>query len=81
MNDLMKKLLIDNISLIIHSAATTKFNENLKLSLEMNVLGVQNVLCFAKQCKKLISMVHISTAYVNCIYKEQEIFEELYPSR
>jgi len=52
------------VTVVIHSAATTKFNEKIKLAIEMNTLGVRRMLHLARQCKKLISVVHISTCYV-----------------
>ena len=51
-------------TMIIHSAATTKFTENLKLAVDINVLAVRRVLQIAKRCTNLKSMVHISTCYV-----------------
>jgi len=67
-------------TMIIHSAATTKFTENLKLAVDINVLAVRRVITLAKNCPKLVSMVHISTCYVAADKPNEPIIhEQLYP--
>lgn len=61
-----KETLINEVSIVFHSAATVKFDEHLKLSVQMNVIGVKSMLTLAKQIKKLDSFLHVSTAYANC---------------
>ena len=58
--------LISNINIIIHSAASVDFNQRLDQALQINTLGSLRILKLAKLCKNLKSVVHISTAYVNC---------------
>ena len=56
--------LISNVSVIFHSAATVKFDEDLSKSLMMNVMGTQSVINLAKKVgNNLTSFVHVSTAY------------------
>jgi fatty acyl-CoA reductase len=77
------KFLEKEITLIIHSAATTKFTENLKLAVNLNVLAVQRVVALAKRCTHLNCLVQISTAYVAADKTGQAtgIREELYPMK
>jgi alcohol-forming fatty acyl-CoA reductase len=59
-------LIIREIDVIIHSAATVRFDEPLKLAYEMNVNGVRKMINLAKKLHHLQSFVHVSTAYCNC---------------
>lgn len=72
-----EKLLIENTTIVFHSAATVKFDEEMKLSVEMNVVGVQRVIEFCKKLKKVEAFVHVSTAYANCDKKnvDESIYE------
>ncbi|KAK3907438.1 Putative fatty acyl-CoA reductase [Frankliniella fusca] len=72
-----RELLAEEVSVVFHSAATVKFDEALKLSIEMNMLGTQRMLQLAKQMKKLEAFVHVSTAYCNC--DRSEVREMVYP--
>lgn len=46
--------LIENVSVVIHLAATIQFNVGLRESLTMNVLGTRRVMLLCKKIKKLI---------------------------
>ncbi|XP_060601049.1 fatty acyl-CoA reductase 1-like [Ruditapes philippinarum] len=70
-------ILIKEVSVVFHSAATIKFDEAMKLSVDMNIVGVQRMLELSRKLPSLISFVHISTAYANC--NVNEIKEEVYP--
>uniref|UniRef100_T1JLW2 Fatty acyl-CoA reductase n=1 Tax=Strigamia maritima TaxID=126957 RepID=T1JLW2_STRMM len=60
------QLLIDNVSVVFHSAATVKFDEPLNVSVQMNVLGTRRLIELCHKMKNLVSLVHVSTAYANC---------------
>ncbi|XP_015788751.1 putative fatty acyl-CoA reductase CG5065 [Tetranychus urticae] len=75
-NDL--KMLIKEISVVFHSAATVKFDEPLRASIEFNVLGTRRVIQFCHKLNKLMALVHVSTAYANC--NRFEIDEAFYES-
>ena len=47
------QLLIENVSIVFHSAATIRFNEELKTALEMNVKGPMRLLEICRQMKRL----------------------------
>ncbi|XP_057805167.1 fatty acyl-CoA reductase 3-like [Salvia miltiorrhiza] len=57
------------VDIIINSAATTNFDERYDIALGINTVGAANVLSFAKKCRKLRTLLHVSTAYV-CGEKE-----------
>ncbi|XP_023335232.1 fatty acyl-CoA reductase 1 isoform X1 [Eurytemora carolleeae] len=59
-------ILYHEVDIVIHSAATVRFDENLSKALRINVNGVSEILTICKQMKKLEAMVHVSTAYVHC---------------
>jgi fatty acyl-CoA reductase len=74
------QLLERDLTLILHCAATTKFMEQLRIAIEMNVLGSKRVLDLAKRCSQLRAMVHVSTCYVNSIRMGYtQIREKIYP--
>lgn len=65
------------VNIIIHSAADVRFDVSLKISLNTNVFGANELLKLALGMKKLVSFLFISTAYSNCT---QEVVEEkFYP--
>jgi fatty acyl-CoA reductase len=66
----------EDVSVVIHSAATVRFDEPLKLALNLNVGGTVRVVELCKEMTGLVSLVHVSTAYANC--ERGEIEEVLY---
>ncbi|KPJ06883.1 Putative fatty acyl-CoA reductase CG5065 [Papilio machaon] len=68
-----ERLLIDKVSVVIHSAATINFNEPLLKALEINYEGTRKVLSLCKKIKNVQAYVHISTAYSNT---DKKIVEE-----
>lgn len=70
--------LIKNVNIVFHVAATVRFDEKLKLALHTNVCGTREVLTLCRDIEKLISVVHVSTAYANC--NRQNIDEKFYKS-
>lgn len=77
-----QEVLHREVTTIIHSAATTRFTENLKLAVDINVLAVRRMLELAKKCSKLISVVHISTCYVAADRtNEPAIYEQVHPMK
>ncbi|KAK6042452.1 NAD-binding protein [Cooperia oncophora] len=66
----------DQVSIVIHSAATVKFDEQLRDAVEMNVVGTTRLIALCHKMQKLIALVHVSTAYANC--DRAEIEEKVY---
>lgn len=56
----------ENVEIVIHGAATVRFDEKLRDAVAINVFGTRNMLDLATSMKKLRSFVHISTAYSQC---------------
>jgi len=77
-SDSDEQLLVRDVSIIFHSAATVRFDEQLKLSVQMNMVGVQRMIKLARKLTHLECFLHVSTAYANC---DQELIEEkVYPT-
>ncbi|KAH6935251.1 hypothetical protein HPB50_004820 [Hyalomma asiaticum] len=70
--------LIENVSIIFHSAATVKFDEPLRDAYEVNVLGTRHVLDLCKKMRNFCALVHVSTAYCNC--DRVQAHEIIYPN-
>lgn len=70
-------MLLQNVHIVFHSAATIRFIEPLSVALKINVLGTRNVIDFCKEIKQLLAFVHISTAFTNCIHPhmKEEVYE------
>jgi alcohol-forming fatty acyl-CoA reductase len=70
-----------NVSVVFHLAGTANFEENLRTSLLLNVLGLRKVIEFSKQLPNLDAFVHISSLYanINRSYIEEKIYETTVP--
>ncbi|KAJ4846004.1 hypothetical protein Tsubulata_040718 [Turnera subulata] len=65
MDTLTTAEIAEEIDVIVNSAANTTWDERYDVSLNTNAKGPARLLEFAKKCKKLKLLVHVSTAYVN----------------
>ena len=72
------ELIVNNVEVIINSAASVNFDDPLMEALNINYFGTQRMLKLAKQCKRLKVFTHVSTAYVNCDMKGGLIHEKIY---
>ena len=72
-----RKLLINELDVIINMAASVDFNERLCDAIQVNYNGSLRMLELAKECKKLKVFTHVSTCYVNC-EKQGFIKEQIY---
>ncbi|TGZ57659.1 Fatty acyl-CoA reductase [Temnothorax longispinosus] len=72
-----RKMLIENVTIVIHGAATVRFDELLKRAVLLNTRGTKQMVELAKEMKHLILFVHISTAY--CHLEEKVLGERTYP--
>jgi len=66
------------VSVIFNSAATVKFDEELKVAVKMNVQGPRQLLQICQKMKHLEALIHVSTAYNNL--DQDEIHEKIYSS-
>lgn len=60
-----EKMLVENVTLVFHVAATVKFNEDMKDAADLNTLGTVQIMEFCSRIRHLKSVVHVSTAYCN----------------
>lgn len=75
-----RQKIVNNVDIIMHSAATVKFNEPIRVAMEMNVIAVQEMIKLAKEIKNLEVFCHVSTAYSQCnLTTSAEIQERFYP--
>lgn len=72
-----RSTLLNNVNVVIHSAASLDFNETLRTTVNINLLGTRRVLDLCKQIKDLKAFVQVSSAYVNSWRLDAE--EILYP--
>lgn len=69
-------LLSRTVSVVFHSAATVKFDEKLKLSVTINMLGTKRLVQLCQRMISLDALVHVSTAYANC--DRSDVAETIY---
>ncbi|CAG9135139.1 hypothetical protein JYU34_021813 [Plutella xylostella] len=69
-------MLCQKVSVVFHSAATVKFDEKLKLSVTINMLGTQQLVQLCHRMLGLEALVHVSTAYCNC--ERERVEEQVY---
>lgn len=69
--------LAQTVSVVFHSAATVKFDEALKLSVTINILGTKRLVNLCHSMMNLEALIHVSTAYCNC--DRYEVKEKIYP--
>ena len=61
-----RSILKSKVQVIFHSAASVRFDDSLPQAVKMNVVATLEILKLAKECERLESVVHVSTAFVNC---------------
>ncbi|KAF5280111.1 hypothetical protein FQA39_LY18145 [Lamprigera yunnana] len=73
-----REFLSQCVNIVFHSAATVKFDEKLKCSVTINLLGTQRLVELCRRMTQLEALVHVSTAYCNC--DRAKVEEKVYPS-
>lgn len=71
------EILKKDVSIVVHSAATIRFDEPLKRATRINVTATKRVLDLALQLNNLQAFIHVSTAY--CNQTKVNIKESVYP--
>lgn len=66
----------NEVNCIFHLAATVRFDQKLKPTLNKNVRSVKDLLAIAKTTKNLKAFVYVSTAFSNC--NRFDVIEEKY---
>jgi len=71
------KMLIENVSIVFNSAATVKFDEELKTAVEMNVHGPKRLLELCRQMKQLkVANYDIRDCIVDDVFSYLRLFLE-----
>ncbi|XP_034933679.1 putative fatty acyl-CoA reductase CG5065 [Chelonus insularis] len=73
-----QNLLINEVEIIFHCAATLRLEAKLKDAIEMNAFGTASMLELARKMKKLQVFIHLSTAF--CHVDQEELEERVYDS-
>ncbi|KAM7293388.1 fatty acyl-CoA reductase 1 [Ixodes scapularis] len=73
-----RERLTREVSVVIHGAASVRFDEPLRFSVRSNIAATKMILDLCHEMKNLKVYVHVSTAYCNC--NEKEIREQVYPT-
>ncbi|XP_075144765.1 fatty acyl-CoA reductase wat-like [Haematobia irritans] len=71
--------LIKNVDIIVHCAASVRFNELLSSATQKNIKPTLDLITLAKEIKQLQVFLHVSTAFVNCVEKLTE--EKFYSNK
>lgn len=71
-----RRILEEQVHVVIHSAATLDFFDSLHMAEKINLQGTIGAAKLASQMKQLMAFVHVSSAYANAFVKEVE--EKLY---
>lgn len=61
-----RKILINEVNVVFHMAATLKLEGTLKDAINMNTAGTSRLLELCKEMKNLDTLIHLSTAFCNC---------------
>jgi len=69
--------ILQEVEVVLHCAATVRFDEDLSRALTMNVGAVSSIISICKRMQRLRSFVHVSTAYCHC--QRKHIEEVSYP--
>ena len=73
-----RQLLIDEVNMVFHGAASVRFDDSLTDAVIMNIRGTREVAKLALEMKNLDVLVHVSTTYCNTDRKVVE--EKLHPA-
>ena len=65
LEDHVQGLLQEELDLVINSAATVEFDAPLDFSITLNALGPMGLLEFARSCRREVTFLQVSTAYVS----------------
>ncbi|XP_071876920.1 putative fatty acyl-CoA reductase CG5065 [Bombus fervidus] len=71
-----RNLLLEKVNIVLHAAATVRFNEPLHVAVNVNTKGTARVIELWNGLRHPISFVHVSTAYSNA--NLHEIEEKVY---
>lgn len=71
-----KQILAREVNVVFHMAATVRFDEKIKIAMQINVQACKDVMQICSEMLHLKSVVHVSTAYTQC--PQRRIEERFY---
>ncbi|XP_030756881.1 putative fatty acyl-CoA reductase CG5065 [Sitophilus oryzae] len=74
-----RQLLIEKVNIVIHSAASVRFDDFLKTAIFLNLRSTRDLALLALEMKNINVFLHISTAYCN-VHGKVIVEEKLYPA-
>ncbi|KAM0729342.1 Fatty acyl-CoA reductase 1 [Formica fusca] len=72
-----RQMLTERVTIIIHNAASVKFNDSLKYAILTNTRSTRDICILAESIKNLVALVYVSTAYAHL--DNPFIEEKVYP--
>ncbi|XP_018361331.1 PREDICTED: fatty acyl-CoA reductase 1-like, partial [Trachymyrmex cornetzi] len=71
-----KQMLVERVTIIIHAAASVKFNNSLKYAIFANTRATRDICILAKSMKNLIALIYVSTAFahVNEPFVDEKVY-------
>ncbi|XP_003746504.1 putative fatty acyl-CoA reductase CG5065 [Galendromus occidentalis] len=72
----------EHVNVVVHSAASVRFDAPLRDAVSMNLCGTKKLLDIARSFRRLEVFVHVSTCYANCDNDvvEERIYDSKYES-
>ncbi|KAL0103252.1 hypothetical protein PUN28_017513 [Cardiocondyla obscurior] len=72
-----KQMLIERVTIVVHGAASVRFNNSLKFAILTNTRATRDMCILAQKMKNLVAFVYVSTAFAPA--NEPFIDEKVYP--
>ncbi|CAH1708590.1 unnamed protein product [Aphis gossypii] len=74
-----RNTLINEVNIIFHGAATVRFDEHIRVAMNINVSGTRELISLARNITNLKVMAHVSTAYSNCnrLHVEEKFYDPI----
>ncbi|XP_029168438.1 fatty acyl-CoA reductase 1-like isoform X2 [Nylanderia fulva] len=72
-----REMLVERVTIIIHAAASVRFNDSLKYAIFINTRSTRDICILAQDMKNLLALVYVSTAYAHI--NNSVIEEKIYP--
>ncbi|QHN95179.1 putative fatty acyl-CoA reductase [Arachis hypogaea] len=63
-DQILIKEMLEEIDIIVHTAATTRFDERYDVAMATNTVGAYNVMNFAKMCSRIEVLLYVSTGLI-----------------
>ena len=81
MNPQDRAMVVAETQIVISCAASTNFDDPLLDALQINYFGCLRMFELAKECRNILCLLHVSTAYTNSnvhgkgVYVEEKVYD------